>query len=455
MLVVFHLIHFFIQSLWTLILVLFFEWSYVNATPSITPPSFDQAPISYSIEVGEVITLPLTDASTVFIEKKILKAQIIGNQLKLTGQKAGQTKLRTQSINYHITVLTASDHLLVKNLQEQFKNHPAIKISVTEKGFTARGEILSGQDILQLLSWTGRDGNSAPLFLDVTYAEFLRTEIETAFSSHLKQAISLTGHYQSKALAYSSDTALDAHNAYDEPSQTALKTLHFKSAPTKEALATIQKLGLMHDFDEISIEPIGKLQIYFAEVKKSTLEKLSPLLLNTHPLKDLSLAHLLNPEYTHLHDTLFSNVGNQAEILIFDKQPAQIHSGGEFPILNQSFHSSDVSWKQFGLFLNVTGNDVDPNSTVLDLDFKLSMVVGSHSDNSVPSLTSDSWKQKIRIAKNQTYILKSGFAKHHLQGQGQSAIFKNIPLLKFLFQSKNKNIGDTDVVLVLKLTPGV
>lgn len=378
--------------------------------------------------LGETLELPIPTSgmSSIYIHKRIVKAQAKGKTLHITAQEHGHTYIKMGDMTYHILILSDEEKDSAQNLNQLFAHHPTLKVSFSNQSLELSGELLSSSDLQTILNWLELSSITTPVKLKLQFVNFIKGDLESVFSKKLQQAVKLEG--------------------------TSIEPLLFSSAPSKKALDFLKKLNLKYSHDEISEQPIGRLKIYFAEVKKNKLEQISPLLVNSHPLKPLGLDQLLTPEFQHTDENLFSSIGSQVEVLLFDQQPAHIHSGGEFPILNQSFHRSDVSWKQFGLFLDVQGKDLHTTDTVLDLSFKLSMLVSSNNDSGVPSLTSDSWKQKIRVKKNQTYILKSGFTKHHLQGQQGSSIFKHIPIFKFLFQGRSKNTGDTDLVLVLSLS---
>lgn len=401
-------------------------WPTAESNVNPKPASKDQTLL---LTIGEQIRLKVRPQSRIYIQKRIVQAQTQGSQLILTATHKGQTRVKVDDESFSIFVLTSEDAKALEALKSNIANHPGLELHFTEEQLVLDGEALSISDFENLFKWSEQYTLSWPLKLRFVCPEYILAEASALFSQKLKQAVSLP--------------------------KGRLHALHLKTKPTAEALELLKRFNLQYVFDEVAFAPMGRLRIYFAEVKKSHLEQISPLLNSTHPLKPLSLEDILTSEYRHNDENLFSRVGSQTEILLFDQQPAKIHSGGEFPILNQSFHSSDVSWKQFGLFLDVLGKDLDDRSSILDLNFKLSMVVNSNNENGIPSLTSDSWVQKIRVSKNQTYILKSGFTKHHLQGQQGSSIFKHIPLLKFLFQGRSKNTGDSDLVLVLTLSDGV
>ena len=398
----------------------------VGVIPSSARTVLTAWPSPIVLTVGDSTTLDVTPQSQIYIQKRILNPKTIGSRLVLTATHHGQTLVKIDEQSHLIFVLTEEDRTSFLALQNTFSNHPTIRIHFNNEGLLIRGEALSAFDFENIFTWRDSFPFGLPVVLQVTCPEFLTAEVSVLFSQRLKQAVTLP--------------------------VGPIESLKLKAQPNKEARAWLKQFDLKFTYDEVDIQPMGRLKIYFAEVKRNKLEQISPILNSTHPLKPLALEQLLTSEYKHTDEHLFSSVGSQTEILLFDQQTAKIHSGGEFPILNQSFHRSDVSWKQFGLFLDVIGKDLDETSSILDLNFKLSMVVSSSNESSIPSLTSDSWVQKIRILKNHTYILKSGFTKHHLHGQQGSSIFKHIPLLKFLFQGRSKNTGDSDLVLVLTLT---
>lgn len=401
-----------------LLKVLFILWIYLPfGHTQTTDPVFLQKGGTQRIGLPSV-------SSHIYIEKRILTAKIDQKktELVLTATQLGQTLVRIDSKTLSVLVLSYDDLELIRKFKKHWLTHPSLEVSYDLQGLFIEGEILSAHDLETIFKF--KEHFKESLRLKVHFHSFLKSELQSWLSQYFQERVSINNN--------------------------KLESLTFSAAPGKKILNKLKKLELKHQYESVSLSPIGRLKINFAEIKKSHLQKLSPILLNTHSLSALSLKALLNDEYSHIDDQIFTNVGSQTEMILFDQQLAKVHSGGEFPVLNQSFRRSDVTWKQYGLFINVTGHD-QHDSSILSLDFRLSMVNNMGSEGP-PSLSTDSWTQKIRVLKDHTYILKSGLARNYMTTKGQSFLAKHIPLFKFLFHSQSKNKGDTEVVLVLSLS---
>ena len=128
---------------------------------------------------------------------------------------------------------------------------------------------------------------------------------------------------------------------------------------------------------------------------------------------------------------------------------AELFSGGEIPIHNQSHFSSSITWKNFGLTLRLKVNQVAGEKIRLDIFTEVSHLDTSLGEDKTPGIQANRMKTQVD-ARFGVPLLLSGLLQQNTRQQAKGLPFlRDIPVLGPLFGSEDYLKERSELVAIL------
>lgn len=204
----------------------------------------------------------------------------------------------------------------------------------------------------------------------------------------------------------------------------AAPTVHFKVF-----LLELKRSG----FTRLGVEwPIGQEGAFSLTTRG--LQNLLKLDLAVHALEGEGLLKVLsNPE-----------------LVVRAPGEAELFAGGEIPIKVESRFSANVSWKKYGLILNLKVTHVAGDKIRLDISTEVSHLdLSISTDGKIPGLQANRMKTQVD-ARYQVPLLLSGLLQQDMREEARGLPFlRRIPILGALFGSDDYLNERSELVAIL------
>ena len=184
-------------------------------------------------------------------------------------------------------------------------------------------------------------------------------------------------------------------------------------------------------------------------LNKTQIKNLDPLLPSQVQWTLKEKIQFLSQIYSFesLTSTSHSQKSSHLSTLMFDQKKSTLHSGGEFAIRQNRFHTSELQWKRYGLFLEILPKQISPEKIVVELDLRLSLRQGNTKH---PELTQDQIQQTLILKHNRPYILTDVFTQIFNSKHSGLLMFEQIPLLRSLFRSKMHSKSKSEIFILMQ-----
>jgi Flp pilus assembly secretin CpaC len=140
---------------------------------------------------------------------------------------------------------------------------------------------------------------------------------------------------------------------------------------------------------------------------------------------------------------------SKPEIVVRAPGSAELFSGGEFPIQQQTRFSSQVQWRNYGLGLKLKVENVADPEIRLTIETELSQIDRSTSEGSVPSLRANRMKTEVDALFSQPLLLCGLTQQLNSAGRSGVPVLSQIPILGLLFGQSQKSEENNELVVVL------
>jgi len=374
-----------------------------------------------SLYVGEATTLPVTNVSRVAVGNgKLITANVIdGREILLLGENPGDTSLFIWSgskiLKYRVKVNSQDIGDLTSNVQSMIKDLPNVKIDrvgdqIALSG-TASKQDLKKLDIItqstkQVINLVREEDVTLKkmVYIKVQFMEFRRTALQNL---GIDWATSING----PSAALTADVISNNQFRYAPDSQDPTFTVG------KGANAPLS----------ISSQP-WRLYLGLATTLTSRINL---------AISNGDAGVLASPE-------LATRSGGEAKFL----------AGGQVPLpVTSPTGQVSVSFKDYGIKLNITPVVDDNNLIQAKLDTEVSAIDNSVVVQGIPGFTTRSTSSDINLKSGQTIVM-SGLVNQSISNSiNKFPWLGDIPVLGNLFKSKNFQSNRSD--LVMFVTPVV
>lgn len=383
------------------------------------------------IPLGESTFIPL-QGNQVWIEKKsIVRAQVAGNQLKVTAIETGTSYLKNKKDLYLIQVVKPNQLALYNKLADITKNRLGLKLNVKQSQVEITGHLFRLMDWLHIAEQIEDDDE---YIFKARIAPELVPEIKNYFIAQFK----------SRGLA---DQRI---NFESEP--------ELKLNPKDPHLSTyrslLKKFGIpvLKDTTSLILEPIIKVQITVAEIDRAFIQRYgielgSPLKSEVLPTNKIKT---FEAELNMLESAGKGRLLASPNILCKSGKEADFWAGGEIPIKTVSRYSSDIVWKKYGVYLKVKPKADYLGRISVSLQTEVSSIDSSLEVDGVPGITTNKVSSYFDLPETKIIAL-SGLLKE-VDGNSYSGLplLSRLPVLGPLFSSRDFKEKRTELVIFVK-----
>lgn len=386
---------------------------------------------SLLLSLGEQLPLP-PEIKDVWVEKKQILQVVEKKQmayLKAVGHGSSSIKLNNQ--DYEVLVLSK----LQKQLVQTKKLPLGLFFKIDKAQIFLDGLIARPKDLIQILDLTQR--NELPFIMRAQMSD----EIRNAYLQLINQKLKQEGY-----------GSIDIQ--YNTFYQVSLKT----DEKQKNISRLLQVLGVVtkHSTTRLSVEPTIKVEITIAEIKKEFSQKLGlkpPTSYSATILDDLTTQlDAFKIEIHALENRGMGKILASPNILCRSGKEAEFFAGGEFPIKIVNFNRQDVLWKKYGILLKVRPVADSSGQMSLALETEISSLDMSQVVDGIPGLKTNKVNSHFDLVKSKTIAL-SGLLREE-EGLGAEGVpfLQRIPILGYLFSSKDYRESRSELVIFVKPT---
>lgn len=383
------------------------------------------------LPLGESVLIPLS-GNQVWIQKKgIIRANVAGRSLRITGIETGTSYLKNKNNLYLIQVLRPEQMSLHSKLSDLIKNKIGLKLNINQSQIEVTGHLFKMQDWLLIAESVTTDDD---YIFKARIREDLAAEVKSFFISQFKI----------RGLA-------DQRINFDSEPQMKLnpKDPHFT-----EYRMYLKKFGIpvMKDSTSLILEPIIKVQITVAEVDRAFMQTYgvelgSPLKAELLPSKQIKT---FEAELNFLESSGKGRLLASPNILCKSGKEAEFLAGGEIPIKSKSRFSNDIIWKKYGVYLKVKPKADYLGRISVSLQTEVSSIDSSLTVDGVPGITTNKVSSYFDLPETKIIAL-SGLLKE-IYGDSYSGLpmLSRLPVLGPLFSSRDFKEKRTELVIFVK-----
>lgn len=373
----------------------------------------------------------LKKSGSVWVEDgSVIKIISAGASLTLQGLKSGTSRMQVGQEEFTIQVLELSDFRAYKKLFPQIPKYLGLWSQIENGRFVIHGNLLSWEDWLSLHNTCEVENCSYELQAHINPSLQLRAKKEIANLLKQKHLPMPLIHWGQKPIA-----SMNAKNGFFTALQKQLGTWGIR---------------LENDNQGLNIEPLVRVQIHLAEVKRDFFRQYGlqwnstyqSQFLNKELSKELTLLALENQGQGRIlaSPNLLCRSGQEAEFL----------AGGEFPIKILTPHVQDVIWKKYGVLLKIKPKADLSGSMSISIETEVSTIDDSRKVDGIPGLLTHRVQSHFDLSEPRTIAL-SGLIKQE-SGKSTSGLpgLSSIPILGALFGSRDFRENRSELVILVR-----
>lgn len=383
------------------------------------------------LPLGESTYLPI-QGNQIWIEKKsIVRAQVIGRSLKVTGIETGFSYLKIKNTLYFVQIIRPHQMFLYNKLAGIIKNRLGLKLTLSQSRIEITGHLFRLEDWLHIAESVGTED-------EYTFKAKISPDLVPKIKSFFIH------QFKTRGLA-------DQRINFD--SEPQLK-LHSQDPHLGQYRSLLKKYGIpvIKDSTSLILEPIIKVQITVAEVDRAFVQRYgleldSPLKSEVLPTKQFKTFE------ADLHLLEASGKGRllaSPNILCKSGKEADFWAGGEIPIKNTSRNVSNVQWKKYGVYLKVKPKADYLGRISVSLQTEVSSLDSSLTVDGVPGISTNRVSSFFDLPETKIIAL-SGLLKE-VDGKSYSGLplLSRLPILGPLFSSRDFKEKKTELVIFVK-----
>lgn len=386
---------------------------------------------SEKLTVVEGEKVPIKIQGKVWIENgDIIKLR----DSSVIGMKQGMSDLKVAGKEYAVQVITRNQNKTYLALVSAIKS--TLHLSVSK----SHGIIIVSGRLLRFEDWTKLAEACEFKECDYQMRATLSNEVKNKIQNEFKKKLQMLSLPQ---LKIEFTDKVQAHITPQFLQLDKLKTEFRKYGIT-----------LIRDITSIDLEPLVKVQITIAEVKKEEALKYGVQWPNTYTAQIL-------PKAANASDPLmvsaqayakngFGRILASPNILCRSGKEAKFEAGGEFPIKIITSRMQDVVWKKYGVILKVKPLADHSGRMRISLQTEISSIDPSKAIDGVPGMFTNRVESHFDLSEPQTIAL-SGLIKNESSQDSEGLPGINrIPILGALFSSKDFKESKSELVIFVR-----
>jgi len=173
-----------------------------------------------------------------------------------------------------------------------------------------------------------------------------------------------------------------------------------------------------------------------------------------------SSASTLGFAFQALLEEGYGKILSAPKILVVSGDQASFLVGGEIPIRTTTTTSSggtqeNVEFKQYGIGMNITPTIKEGDKIDINLSIDISDIDAANAVGEDVAFVTRSAQTRLFLDDGQTVILAGLIKSNRGELVKKIPFLGNIPIVGALFRSRDKPVADTDIELVISITPNI
>ncbi len=381
---------------------------------------------------SDVAKIPIKSHETIGLEKKdMLLVKDSGTQLLIQGLREGDSILRVGEKTYKIIVTNQTNLKIYQMLSSTLTFCSGIYLDYQDKQFLIKGRL---------------DQPSTWMTLSRLYLNNFKMEAEIN-ASHLIIIEHEINKTLTKAGFFPIRLFLEPYPTVRLPSSAA------QNHQVSEILSHFG-INIKEDNKRIYFEPLVRVQVHIAEVRKSFAQNIGIEWPYQFSAKLIPEGLIPIDGGANAFVNLFAHKGNgrilaSPVLLAKSGSDAEFFAGGEFPVKSKTKQTQTVNWKKYGITLKIKPL-ADPDGKIsLDLNTEVSSLDLGEKMDGIPSLFTNTLSSHFDLHSSQTIAL-SGLVK---KVDGESLKLwpgiGEIPILGTLFTSREYQEDKTELLVLV------
>ncbi|MCM2280805.1 MAG: type II and III secretion system protein [Bdellovibrionaceae bacterium] len=403
--------------------------SYGGDSPSGLP--------DHVIGVGTSVVLPALGAGPITVsDGRVLKAEDLGNRVRLTGRKPGLAAVSTARNTHFISVLSAGAFHVYRQLERLTAEMQGLSVHVESGIVIVEGKLLRVSDWKRLASEVSSGGYTFRAEPDV----LIRQDAELSIAQIVR------------------DAGLPPLDLQLVPATVRLAADRADLKARVNAVLGPYGFTIEKSEGALTLEPLVRVQILVTEIRKSMLRRLgvswpSSATAQALPSFQAPGRSPLAVEIQALEQSGAGRILASPNLLCRSGKEAQFLAGGEFPIKVSGNKRQDVVWKRYGVMLKIKPQADFSGRMSIALETEVSTFDPHRSVDGLPGMLTNRIETHFDLVRAQTIAL-SGLIKHE-SGSSSAGLpgLSSLPILGYLFSSKE--FQDHKTELVVFVTPEV
>ncbi len=387
------------------------------------------------IELIEGAKINLTTQGKAWIEDgAIIKMERNQGRWELQGLKPGRSEFEIGDHHFLATVISRNQNRTLEVLAPTIAKALQLKVVKKNDHVFVVGRILRWQD------WQNLAEACADEICDYEMRATASKEVE----AHLK--IELSKMFRKFSLFPYHLEITDRFQIHVHP-----------KLPQFEKLASLVSrygITLLKDATSIEMQPLVKVQIIVAEVKKDAFLNYgvqwpssysAQIVPGTAATESSGLAINLQA----LESSGLGKVLARPNLLCRSGKEAEFVAGGEFPIKIMNFKMQDVVWKRYGILLKIKPLADFSGRMSISLETEISSLDG-HTVDGIPGLLTNRVQSHFDLSESKTIALSGLIKSESTESQAGLPGLSRIPILGSLFSSKEFRENRTELVIFVR-----
>ncbi len=375
------------------------------------------------------------NTSRIWIEdSKILKAQVMGGFIKLTGLTEGNSLVRVGDQQHQIYVIHPKKQEAYLQLQEALKKILGLKVNYSQGDTQVQGQLFRLEDWKTLAF--NLKGSEINYVMSAQVSDDLKNESQKYFDSLMAE-----NSLPKQKLTYS------------EGVRIRLPIKHNYLTQYKKLLNPYG-IQVSEDSNSLVMEPTIRVQITIAEIQRSWSQKVGLLWPDSYQAQILPEG-LLASQNLNVKANFFEQNGRgkvlaSPNLICRSGKEAEFVAGGEFPIKIMNYKSSDVVWKKYGIVLKVKPIADSLGQISIQIDTAVSSLDFARTADGLPTIITHNVSSYFDLRSPRTIALSGLIKNEESQSSEGMPWLSRLPILGTLFSSKDFRENRTELVIFVR-----
>ena len=390
------------------------------------------------LSVGQTRSLPVARGVPVRVASRgIIRVIDLGRAVRVVAMKPGATTLSAGDRTVRVRVTSERQHLFVRDLRQTLEALRGLTLEFDGDRPEITGTLLRFSDWALIADLARRHRG------EYGFRAQTRREVAVAALAHLTHLARDRGY---PLVRFTADPEVTAVLPASARSQVA----------NVERTLAAYGVRVRLSEDDVRIQPLIRTRVVLAELTHGFESRFGIRWPSEYggqilprPSSDGQLLAALQALEARGHAQVLA----APDLSCRSGGRAHFQAGGEIPIRTSSRRDTNVTWKNFGLMVNVSPRADDRGAISLDLQTEMSSVDFAHAVDGVPTLRKNVVDTQFDLPGRRTVALAGLVRRDSGESDEGLPALSNIPLLGRLFSSRQYQRHRSE--LVIFVTPEV